>query len=388
MAITYTEGMDAFQSSGGGVGWEDYDIFTNNGILKGAIVEIIAGMNLVSNPFYMGVRTDGSIVDRRLELHEAEDGGFVTARFLATVDSSTGLIEIYNAQVLFPVGWYYIVDYWTDISWTETWIDLNVIKADESTWVPRNLFTSDSIPKGSVCLASLVNRANGNEYEVGVRIGGSGLARISDIHEAEGGGVNVASMFVKTSEADGIIEIWCEDEPPDCSVIIQGYFGANMDFQELFTQKDVTAPNIWETHDLSGDLDQDGRVVDFLLTHNWDNIQVEVGVRDADSIAIRFIEEHESEGGGYTGFGISAKTNSTGEIDLYIESTEVVDYFVLTGYFIFAVGNGYTGPPNVPGWNALEYTVEPPVGAGWKQLAYVDEPEVGAAWNRLKYIQP
>ncbi|MQY62554.1 hypothetical protein GH146_04645 [archaeon] len=270
-------------------------------------------------------------------MHEAEDGGLVTARFLATVDASTGLIEYYDTA---QSQTYYIVGYWTDIDFTETWIDLNVIKADESTWVDRNLFTGDpSIPKGSVCLASLVNRSAGNEYNVGVRTDGcmfGEFVRIIPIHEAEGGGVNALSMFVKTSVADGIIEIWCEDEAPDCSVIIQGYFDSNMDFEELFTLKQVTVSNVWQEFDLTGDLDQDGRVADFVLRHVDPDVTAFLGVRGGDSSLNRYINEHESEGDGHTGFSMSAQSDADGIIDLYAEKW-LAEAFHLTGYFKFEI---------------------------------------------------
>ncbi len=339
MTISYAEPFDSFTTPGASGGWVDYDIHTLKGLPKGAIVCIIATNVLDGAEDYVGVRTDGSGVDKRLLLHEAEDGGLVTARFLATVDPSTGLIEVYDTA---QAQTYYIVSYWTGITWTETWIDLNVIKADELTWVDRNLFSSDSVPKGSVCLASLVNRAGGNEYKIGARTDGSALSkRFRQIHEAEGGGVNALSMFVKTSEADGIIEIYCEDEDPDCSVIIQGYFGADMDFEELWTQKQVTVSDVWQEFDLTGDLDQDGRVVDFILGHvNIDN-EAFLGVRGGDSSLDRFINEHEAEGYGKTGFSMSAQSNADGIVALYAGHL-IYDVFDLSGYFIFAAPTAWT----------------------------------------------
>lgn len=332
--------MDSFVSAGVRGGWTDYDIHTLKGIPKGAVVEIIATNALVATEDYVGVRTDGSGVDRRLLLHEAEGGGYVTARFLATVDALTGFIEYYDSDYgkkSSSIQTYYIVGYWQDIDFTETWIDLNVIKADESMWVDRNIFSSDSIPKGSVCLASLVNRAAGNKYKIGVRIDGSSLERkVYAIHEAEGGGVDALSMFVKTSVADGIIEIWCEDESPDCSVIIQGYFGSDMDFQELYTRKAVTISHVWQEFDLTGDLDQDGRVVDFLLTHRALALLYLIGARGGDSSLNRYINAHEAEDGGDTGFGMSVQSNADGVVDLYSISY-AGETFRLTGYFKFEI---------------------------------------------------
>lgn len=271
-------------------------------------------------------------------MHESEDGGVTTARFLVNVDSNH---EVVLRNVYGQTG-FYIVGYWTGIDFTETWIDLNVVKADESTWVDRDVFTSSSIPKGSVCLASLVNRAAGYEYNIGVRTDGSSLTRYVSIHEAEGGGVNAVSMFVKSSVADGIIEIWCEDEATDCSVIIQGYFGSDMDFTELMTIDAVVGVAVWADWDLTALLDQDGRVCDFLGLNTNTEGEFLIGVRKNGSGLNRVIVEHEAEGGGNTGFGMNAESDTDGIVELWDPSFRV---YYITGYFKWTTG-GNNPPTN------------------------------------------
>lgn len=333
--ITYNEVITTINTTGQGDGW----VVMPTGLPAGCIAEVILRNVDTNDEIWRGAREVGSGLDRRLQLHEAEDGGDVTARFLVTVDDS-GDIELYD-----DLGFVYnayVVGYWTDITWTETWIDLNVIKADESTWVDRNLFTGDpSIPKGSVALASLVNRATGNEYRIGVRTDGSGLQRERAISEAEGGGVNVISMFVKTSVADGIIEIWCEDEATDCSVIIQGYFGSDMDFVELFDERNPEWSVGWNDVDLTSVLDEDGRIVDcFVQNVDLDNEHY-LGVRKEGTALNRYIQEHEAEGGGATGFGISTETDEEGKIEFYTTLAGYY-YFYTTGYFKETTEEGTT----------------------------------------------
>ena len=312
--------------------WIVYPIHANHGIPKGAVVELIA---YNSNPFEeleVGLRNAGSSLERILDLHEAEGGGYVTARFLVTVDAS-GNIEYYrNADNNYGIR---INGYWTGIEFVETWIELSVLKAEQGIWTNKNLYISDSIPKEAVCHALLTNAATGNEEIVGVRTDGSSLERKIAIHEAEGGGINPLSMFVKTSVVDGIIEVYMEDKDTD-RVIIGGYFGSDMDFTELMTSKDVSASATWEEHDLSGDLDEDGRVTDFLLTNIGLTTWHYLGARIKGSSINRYILEHIAEAGGHTGFGISVKSDANGVVELYCGNADY-DAFYLTGYFIFEI---------------------------------------------------
>ncbi|MBA7666522.1 hypothetical protein ES703_74603 [subsurface metagenome] len=137
----------------------------------------------------MGIRNLNSLLDRKVLLHEAEDGGYATARFLAVVDEATGNIEIYNSPEPGYYARYQIICYWTGVTWHERWIELAITeKAEQETWVPRNLKASDNIPEGAVCHALLTNAAVGNEEIVGCRTHNSSLERKLAIHEAEGGG--------------------------------------------------------------------------------------------------------------------------------------------------------------------------------------------------------
>ncbi|MBA7666523.1 hypothetical protein ES703_74604 [subsurface metagenome] len=150
----------------------------------------------------------------------------------------------------------------------------------------------------------------------------------------KGGGINACSMFVKTSEADGIIEVFMEDLDTD-RVIITGYFSADMDFEELMQSITNDGDGDWDDSDLTAYLDEDGRICDFLLTHNVQDAEQNLGVRTNNSALDRYIREHEAEAGGYTGFGISAKSDNSGIVEL--KSTTIDEYFVLTGYFKFEI---------------------------------------------------
>ena len=95
MAIGYTEMASAAFPAGADASWEDYDIFTNLSVPKGAVAEILIGNKLDTDERNAGVRKDGSALNRFIDLKEAEDGGLTWVSMLVQVDASTGLIELY-----------------------------------------------------------------------------------------------------------------------------------------------------------------------------------------------------------------------------------------------------------------------------------------------------
>ena len=65
MAITYTEVWgESFVNAGADDTWLDYDIFTNHGIPKGSIAEIIIEHKSATGHTDAGVREDGSGIGR------------------------------------------------------------------------------------------------------------------------------------------------------------------------------------------------------------------------------------------------------------------------------------------------------------------------------------
>ncbi len=59
----------------------------------------------------------------------------------------------------------------------------------------------------------MVNTDTANEREAGVRTNGSSLERRLDLHEADSGGVDVATMFVHADlTANATIDVYAEDD--------------------------------------------------------------------------------------------------------------------------------------------------------------------------------
>ena len=79
-----------------GAGWQNYDAYTNLGVPKGAVL-VVRMVTLLSNnqSHDLGVRTDGSSLDRYFGIHESEAGGVNGYIALVLVDASSGYIETY-----------------------------------------------------------------------------------------------------------------------------------------------------------------------------------------------------------------------------------------------------------------------------------------------------
>jgi len=327
LAIAWTEAFSSFLPVG--AGWQNYDIYTLLGVPKGAIAEIIIhSVNNAANRI-VGVRTDGSALNRTINLHEAEGGGATHVNMLVKVHATTGLIETYCDSTTGIT--FYLTGYWTGVDFTE--MASTFVPTGTATWQDKNLQSAFEVPKGRVCQIHVYHNTQDAAKIAGVRTDGSTLERKMSIHEAEGTvtATNGYDTYVKTSVADGIIETYGTDIF-SVYFLLLGYFDSTMDYTELWTQKDITTADVWTDFDLTADLDQDGRVTNFVLTHSNANTEANLGARVDGSLLFRYILEHESETNAYTGFGIIVQSNpSTGIVELLAGVT--ADYFWLAGYF-------------------------------------------------------
>ena len=69
----YTERMDTLNAAGAAA-WEDENL-SGFGVSDGDVVEVLAENSLATAARYVGVRTDASSLERRVDLNEAEGGG-------------------------------------------------------------------------------------------------------------------------------------------------------------------------------------------------------------------------------------------------------------------------------------------------------------------------
>jgi len=83
--------------------------------------------------------------------------------------------------------------------------------ASPNTWTNKDLSGgSFNVPANAICEILIENISTSKERNVGVRPNGSSLIRSIDLHESEGGGTNVITIFVE-ADASSIIEIFAEN---------------------------------------------------------------------------------------------------------------------------------------------------------------------------------
>jgi len=328
MVATWTEAFSSFTPAG--TGWQNYDLFTNKSVPKGAIAYIVIASVNDAAARTVGVRTDGSALNRYVKLHESEAGGACTADFYVKCDASTGLIETYADNVTGIT--FYLLGYWTGTDFTELFATISPTTA--STWQDKDIFTSNSVPKGSVCQVMCNNRVDGAATTMGVRTDGSGLSRYHVIHEAESATVETTdvtsfTMCVKSDASTGIIEVYASSLTSD--VILLGYFDSKLTYVENFQTGSVSATG-WTDWDLTSYLDQDGRVVEVVCGNAATGVEYDFGCRKNGSGLARYVLIHESETNGVNGFTAPTETDAGGIVELYA-SNAASEYFRYVGYY-------------------------------------------------------
>ena len=373
MVLAYTELIDSFTIASASA-WTDYNIFTLKGVPKGAIVEIALCNAQTGTEQTMGVRTDGSALNRSILIHEAEGGGEVVYTMPVKVHATTGLIECYTTAT---ANYFRILGYFTGCDFTEAMATTAI--STTGAWTDHDLGANGGLVH-SVVISSAKQDASAT---MGIRTNGSALNRYLKVHEPEAGGESGFMFYVK-SDVNDVIEYWLE-EGTSKSLIDLGYFDSTVNFVEAWTQINILADITWEDHDLSAYLDQDGRIANFILTSGEVGVEENIGVRTDLSGLSRYILVHESESAGgfnnqeFTGYTVSVVTlSSTGVVELYAGHF-TTDYFWFSGYFKPTAA----GP--TPGWNKLQYLTEPPTAGAFNKLKFASEPPIAGAWNKILY---
>ncbi|MGI9234047.1 MAG: hypothetical protein ACR2RD_10490, partial [Woeseiaceae bacterium] len=207
---SYDELAGSFTASASG-SWQTHSL-SSFGVSPGQIVEIAIQNTNGSSEYQGGVRKTGSGINRRFDVHESESGGkdFVSL-FVEVSSDASATIEVYaenNGQIEFKV-----VGAWSTPPGTyhEASVDLGTATSD-STWETVAL-SGHGVPGNAVVQITISNRATATESLQGVRTVGSALDRRIDLHEAESGGEDLATMHV---QADGSSQIqWYHEDVSD-----------------------------------------------------------------------------------------------------------------------------------------------------------------------------
>ncbi|MHC4107028.1 MAG: hypothetical protein ACYSTY_02970, partial [Planctomycetota bacterium] len=218
--VTYVEAFQQF-SAGADAAWRDHDL-APYGVGSGEAAEIVVANTSGNWQREGGVRTNGSVMERRVLLHEAEQGGVDLVTMCVQADATVNAtIDVYaeaDADVDF-----YLTGYWTTPPgpYTELFGDLGSPTAD-ATWEDRDL-SAFTVPADAVAEVLLANTDGATRNNMGVRAKSSSLARRLDLHESEGGGGDFGRMHAE-ADAASTIQFYHEDVSDAHTFWLTGYW--------------------------------------------------------------------------------------------------------------------------------------------------------------------
>ncbi len=297
-----------------------------------AVVEIALGNKDVGVEHSGGVRAVGSGLERRFLLHEAEGGGagndIVVMHVQTDVNSQIETFAGQKIKIDFT-----LLGYWECGTYVEVFQSFTA--GADAMWQDHDL-SGEGVGASEIAEIVLVNKSADNEREAGVRTNGSGLERKLDLHEAEDGGVDAATMFVLAdATANATIEVYAEEDSK-VEFYVVGYWTAA---PGTYTEKisDVGSPamdGIWEDLDLSGFGVPADAVAEFALADTTADKNMDMGVRANGSSLARFLAIHEAEDGGADFGRMHVAVDGSSTIEFYHEKVSETHTFYLTGYWV------------------------------------------------------
>ena len=235
--VTYTEKLEHWNTDYAST-WTDKDLYTDYGVPKGRVAELFVANAHTSRERRVGVRADGSSLDRYILVHESEGGGQDGLTMCVRTDVNTGGIECYNTGT---TGHFYLLGYFDgNMNYVERLDSLAASQND--VWEDETLPT----PANSVGEVLVENDAGGNERYGGARAKPSSLDRRVLIHEAEGGGLTGGRWSVQ-SDASSTIEIY-EDMTADIRFDLVGYWvltNSELNLEVQWTNADYDETYEW-----------------------------------------------------------------------------------------------------------------------------------------------
>jgi hypothetical protein len=216
----YTETWSSFKAGANG-SWRDI-LLAPHGVGPGQVAEILCYIESPSNERLVGVRTDGSILTRRLDLHEAEPDAYnFASMFVKAGGDANTTIEVYAEAD--DVTTFVLLGYWDTPPGTyiEAATNLGPAGADQ-TWGDVDL-SAFGVPPLAVAQIVIANGEDGGQWLQGLRENDSSLARLLDLHEAESGGLDAATMHV-TADNYSVIERYHQDVSRIHRFYLYGYW--------------------------------------------------------------------------------------------------------------------------------------------------------------------
>lgn len=334
----YTERFERWSATSADT-WQTKDLAAAPFLVPANAVVEIAVRNLnCSAERWGGVRAVGSSLERRFQLHEAESSGAdctagpygdeVVVMHVQTNASSD--IQHYSDNTT-DVD-FILLGYWDDATYVETFDTFTA--GVNASWQDVNL-SAYGVGAGETAEIVFQNTSAANERDAGARTNGSSLARTVEIHEAESGGVDTASMMVVAdATANATIEAYAEINV-DISITLVGYWSRPPgSYTELFTDAGSPASDsTWQDLDLTGAGVPDGAVAEFSLA-NEDELEPNyLGIRANGSSLERRLELHESEGLGGDFGRMHVQADDSATVEFYHEDVSDPHSFYLLGYW-------------------------------------------------------
>ena len=308
--------------------WEAVDLGAL-GVPPGAVVEVAVVNSDAVNQRFGGVRAVGSILDRRLQLHQAENGRDL---FVMHVQADAlARIEHY-ADDINDVS-FIVLGYWTVGVYEEAW-DFFEASA-KTTWLDHALGDYD-VGSGQVAEIVITNDDASKEREAGVRTDGSSDQRIFDIHKAKGGGVDAITLFVNAgSDPDATVEIYAQ-RTNDIDFYHAGYWSEPPgNYVENASPGNTAAiAATWQDVDLNAAVGVPaGAVVSITMMNDSNTLDNPMGVRESGSALPRVLHLQEAEGGGADLATLHVNTDTSATMQWYsTESGE--DAFRISGWWV------------------------------------------------------
>lgn len=222
---SYVEAADSFYA-GATDTWVDKDLNDGTGTAFGVpsnkVVEIILANQDGANYWVAGVRQNGSTIERKVKLCEAETAGYELATMLVQCDENSVIEALAgdNSSILFVHAGYFNT---TPCGFTENWTNCgDASTCGDDTWCGKTL---SGLPGGAWAEMILANQDANFEGNIGVREVGSSLSRNITLHEAEppNSGWDMVRMHVQLN-ASSVIEVMHGDVSDDHNFYLAGYW--------------------------------------------------------------------------------------------------------------------------------------------------------------------
>lgn len=328
--VTYFETF-ATWTVGTSAAWTTVDLSGSPYFVPADAVVEVAIMNSNTDAEELGgVRSTGATAGRGRAIHEAEAGGVDVMVMHVQVDGGSR-IECFagdRTKVEFA-----LLGYWARGTYVDDWRSFLLISG--STWVsvPLSLF---GVGAGQVAEIVICNGASSSEALNSIRPQGSTLeGRTLELHEAEGGGEDMATLFVPAgADADAIAEFW-SDSQSKVTFIVSGYW-PDPPGTYVAAGEDLGSASLdstWETIDLSAHGVPAGAVVQIGLANLQYDSENRIGVRAVGSAVERTLDLHEAEPSSGDYATMHVQTGAIPAIEVFQERAGDAHRFYLFGWW-------------------------------------------------------